>query len=79
MLTEKEIQNCKKIWLDEGCNEEAFNEIVLKDIPEPADKHILEPAAKMGLKYPPIEAQFKVLTKFVTFLREFKKLLNSNS
>ena len=49
MLTEEEIQICKKIWLDDFVDkEEHFDEVILKDVLEPYAKHLLEPLAKSG-------------------------------
>ena len=69
MLTEEEIQICKKIWLDNFVDkEEHFDEVILKDV--------LEPLAKSGIKYPPIERQFLFLLKASSFWAAFKILLD---
>ena len=77
MLTEEEIQICKKIWLDDFVDkEEHFDEVILKDVLEPYAKHLLEPLAKSGIKYPPIERQFLFLLKAYSFCVAFKILFD---
>ena len=77
MLTEEEIQICKKIWLNDFVDkEEHFDEVILKDVLEPYAKHVLEPLAKSGVKYPPIERQFLFILKASSFWAAFEILLN---